>query len=136
MIVLVSDDRMLNQYVKDVPGPAWDLIEAADRPLTIIYEGINPRITQKVLAEDGTCGIRLVKDEFCQGLITRFGKPIVSTSANFSGKASPGSFMEIDPEIIKRADHVVRFPDREKQNVKPSMVIRVKNNGEVKVIRS
>src|SRR5688572_18774909 len=83
LIILVSDERMLNKYVKEIPAIALDLARQASDPLTIIYdEGIN--LATNVLADDGSIAIRIPHEEFCNKLIYRFGRPLVSTSANFS----------------------------------------------------
>lgn len=134
MVILVSDEKMLNRYVKDVPAIAWDLIEAADRPLTIIYPDAR-MLAENVIAADGSVGIRLVKDEFCKNLIHKFGKPIVSTSANISGEQAPSSFSEIKLDILNKVDYIVNFRQNENNNVQPSTIIKVGMNGEIKIIR-
>src|SRR5512133_346010 len=81
MLVLLDDAEKLYDYVKQVPDIAWNLIEVADKPLTLIYPGAQ-NLAENLIAEDGSIGIRIVKDEFCRKLISWFRKPIVSTSAN------------------------------------------------------
>lgn len=144
-IVLVSDPGMLNRFVKDVPEMAWDLMEANEsedddepgKPLTIIYD--SPRgLAKNVLAEDGSVGIRMVtreRNEFCHRLIHKFGKPIVSTSANISGEPAPKDFSEISDEIHKNVDHVVRLISHVPPPSSPSSIIKLKANGEFKIIR-
>jgi len=134
MVTLVCDDTMLNRYVKDVPAIAWDLIEAAEHPLTIIYPD-GRMLAENVIAADGSVGIRLVKDEFCKNLIHRFGKPIVSTSANISGEPAPSSFNEIKLDILNKVDYIVNYRKNEQNNVQPSTIIKVALNGEIKIIR-
>jgi L-threonylcarbamoyladenylate synthase len=134
MVVLVCDEKMLNRYVKEVPAVAWDLIEAAEEPITIIYpEGRG--LAQNVIAADDTVGIRIVKDDFCRNLIHKFGKPIVSTSANISGEKAPSSFGEISKEIMTKVDCVVNWRQNEINNTKPSTIIKVAMNGEIKIFR-
>lgn len=134
LIILVERPEQLNDYVVKVPEIAWDIVEYAERPLTVIYPKAK-NIADKLLAEDQSIGIRVVKDEFCQKLIRSFGKAIVSTSANLSGKPSPNSYSEIDPELISQVDHVVDFKKEEKSSSKPSMVMKLGINGEVKILR-
>lgn len=134
MVILVSDNAMLNRYVKDVPEVAWDLLEAADTPLTIIYPGAR-MLADSVIAADGSVGIRMVKDEFCKNLIHKFGKPIVSTSANISGENAPSSFTEIKLDILNNVDYIVNLRQNENSNTRPSTIIKVDMNGEVKIIR-
>ncbi len=134
LITLVGSETMLERAVKDMPEIAWDLIEASDNPLTIIYESVKG-IAQNALAEDGSCGIRLVKDKFCQELIKQFKKPIISTSANISNQASPDIFKEIDTAILNKVDYVVNFNQNSATKSSPSSIIALKNDGTIKIIR-
>ena len=134
LIILVNGLTMLERYVRDIPGIAYELIEVSDSPLTIIYPS-GKNFAAGVCAEDNSVGIRICNEEFCSELISRFRKPIVSTSANISGKPSPSNFGEIDPELIKSADYAVRYRRDDKRKFHPSAVIRVENNGVVKIIR-
>ena len=133
LILLVSGDAMLQRYVKVVPEVCWDLIDMADKPLTIVYpEGNN--LAPKTMADDGSIGIRMVKEGFVNKLVHKLGRPLVSTSANISGEPSPTSFDEISDELKSRVDYVVnlRLPEKEAQ---PSSIIKVGPNGEIKIIR-
>jgi len=134
MVTLVCDSTMLNRYVKEVPEVAWDLIEAADRPLTIIYPDAR-MLAENVIAADGSVGIRLVKDEFCKNLIHKFGKPIVSTSANISGEEAPSAFNEIKIDILNNVDYIVNLRRNDNSSIQPSTIIKVAMNGEFKIIR-
>lgn len=134
MVTLVCDQTMLNRYVKEVPAVAWDLIDAADEPLTIIYPDAR-MLAESVIAADGSVGIRIIKDEFCKTLIHRFGKPLVSTSANISGENSPASFNDIKLDIVNKVDYIINLRKKEINNTKPSTIIKVGMNGEVKIIR-
>lgn len=133
-VILVNSDAMLNRYVKEVPALAWDLMDISTSPLTIVYEHpIN--LPKEALAIDGTVAIRLVKDPFCSKLISTFGKPIVSTSANFSGKNTPKGYSEINSEIFPFMDYIVQHAQNQSSSNKASSIIRLKQNGEVEVIR-
>jgi L-threonylcarbamoyladenylate synthase len=134
MVVLVSDDKMINRYVKEVPAIAWDLIDAAEDPLTLIYPD-GRMLAENIIAADGSVGIRIVKDEFCKNLIHRFGKPIVSTSANISGEPAPSSFRDIRLDIMNKVDYIVNLRQQEINNTKPSTIIKIAMNGEIKIIR-
>lgn len=134
LITLVSSEYMLEKTVKNMPDIAWDLIEQSVRPLTIIYDEVSS-ISANALAENGSCGIRLVKNGFCHELINRFGKPIISTSANVSGTESPRKFSEIDNSILNGVNYVVNFGQNDTTHNKASNIIKLSNNGEVKIIR-
>lgn len=133
MICLVANQAMLERYVREVPLLAYDIMDLATKPTTIIYDqpmGVAPNL----VAADQTLAIRVASDKFCQYLINRFGKPIVSTSANISGMPSPKRFKDIAPEILKGVDYVVNLPDQTKDPA-PSSIIKLGNDGQVKVIR-
>jgi len=134
MLILVDYPARVERYVEDMPEVAWDLIEVADKPLTIIYSNVI-NLPENLIASDGSIGIRVTKDKFCQQLITRFKRPIVSTSANYSQKPSPANFKEIDPQLIQSVDYVVNWRQEEKQKASPSGIIKLGPSGEVKVIR-
>jgi L-threonylcarbamoyladenylate synthase len=134
LIVLVNGIVMLERYVKEVPRIAYELAEVSESPLTIIYpEGKN--LAEGVCSADGSVGIRICRDEFCNELIGRFRKPIVSTSANMSGKASPANFSEIDKSIIQSVDYTVRYRQNDRQKGSPSPVIKVDYDGTLKILR-
>ena len=135
MIVLVDDIGRIPSYVREMPDVAWDLIELSTSPLTVMFPGAK-NLAPNVVAEDESVGIRVVQDEFCQKLIQKVKKPIVSTSANISNKRSPNNFSDISREIIQQMDYVVSYRQNEKRRyVKPSGIIKVGMGGEVEVIR-
>lgn len=134
MIILVNGLTMLERYVKTIPGIAYELIYISDSPLTIIYpEGKN--LACGICSEDHSVAIRICKEQFCSELICRFRKPVVSTSANFSGRPSPKSFNEIDRDLLEKADYVVKYRRYDRRKFNPSPIIRVENNDIIKVIR-
>ena len=134
LIILVNGFVMLERYVNSVPEVAASILEVADKPLTIIYpEGKN--LAEGICSEDGSVGIRLCEESFCNELITRFRKPIVSTSANLSGGISPFTFKEIDEKIINSVDYVVKYRQKDIKKYPPSSIIKVDNDGSLKIIR-
>jgi len=134
LLILVDSDRMIDRYVSEVPEIAYELASVSDDPLTIIYpDGKN--LAPGVCAEDGSVGIRICHDEFCNELIMKLRKPLVSTSANFSGKPSPGNFSEIDRQIIDLADYVVEYRQDDRRILAASPVIKINLNGTIKIIR-
>ena len=134
LICLVNDLNMLHQYVEEVPKAALDILKFAIKPTTIIYE--DPiRVAHNLIADDNSLGIRIVDDEFCQKLIRKFKRPIVSTSANVSGDSTPNGFQEISSEILEGVDYVVNLHQNRKAG-KPSAIIKLQNDGTVTVIRN
>lgn len=134
MLVLMENAALLERYVDEVPEIAYDLIELSDKPLTIIYDGAK-NLAKNLIAEDGSIGIRLTTEAFSSDLIRRFKRPIVSTSANISGKPSPACFDEIDQEIIDAVDYVVNYRQDDTQKAVPSSIMKLGRGGEIKIIR-
>ena len=124
MLVLVDSAVKVDFYVQDVPEVAWDLIEVADKPLTIIYSGAR-NLAPNLLAEDGSVGIRVTNEEFSKRLCQQFRKAIVSTSANVSGQPSPANFSEITEELKSLVDYVVGYRQDEAGHPKPSSIIKL-----------
>ena len=133
LIILVESEKRLQDLV-EVPAVAWDIMDLSEKPITIVYDA--PKgISKNLLAEDGSIGIRLVKDEFCKRLISKLNKPIVSTSANFSGEKSPKSFADISQKLINEVDAVAESQKSRVSEWEASSIIRVWNDGRIKVIR-
>ena len=134
MLVLVDSAVKVDFYVQDVPEVAWDLIELADKPLTIIYSGAR-NLAPNLLAEDGSVGIRVTNEAFSKRLCQQFRKAIVSTSANVSGQPSPQNFSEISPEIKEAVDYIVNYRREETDKAKPSSIIKLDKGGVIQIIR-
>ena len=133
-IILVEKDRRISDYVEQVPEITWDLLSGFDLPVTVIYPKAK-NLAKNVMAKDGSIAIRVVKYEFCQRLIAKFGKPIVSTSANISGEQPPVMFKDISDEFKKEVDYVVQIHQEKLSKVKASTIIKIKLNGEFDIIR-
>lgn len=134
LIILVNGEEMLGRYVKDVPEIVYEIIRINDKPLTVVYpRGRN--LADDVCSKDGSVAVRICNDEFCNELITRFRKPIVSTSANISGKPTPSNFDEIGEEIRNAVDYIVKFRQDETARNTPSPVIRFFPDGTLKILR-
>jgi L-threonylcarbamoyladenylate synthase len=134
MLVLLDNAAFLSYYIENVPDIANELIEVADKPLTIIYSGAK-NLANNLIAPDGSIGIRVVNDEFCKKLLTQFKKPLVSTSANISDKPSPANFYEIDEAIIHAVDYVVEWRQTDTSKSSPSSIIKLGVNGQIQIIR-
>jgi L-threonylcarbamoyladenylate synthase len=133
LICLVANDAMLERCVEKVPEVAWDILDLATKPTTIVYD--KPKgVAKNLIAADNTLAIRVASDKFCRQLIQMFKKPIVSTSANIAGEPTPGNFREITGPILKGVDYVVNL-QRDSPNAVSSSIIKLSNDGTVKVIR-
>jgi len=133
MIVLMNTDRMMHTVFSQIPEVAWQILDLSEKPTTLILD--NPRnVAANLIAEDKTLGIRLVKEPFCFKLMERMKKPLVSTSANISGMPTPNSFKEINHLILDGVDYIVNL-HHEKIAAKPSTIIKLGNDLQVKVIR-
>ncbi len=135
MILLLNSTAKLKDYVEDVPEIAYELIENALSPLTVVYYGAK-NIAKNLIADDGSIAIRIVKGEYCAKVIENFGKPIVSTSANLSGQPSPKHFDEISSELKEKVDFVADIFRNKIRSLKPSTIIRIQKNGNFEVLRS
>ena len=134
LIVLLDSAEHLDHYVVDVPMIARELIDVAVKPLTIIYEGAY-NLAPNVLGEQDSVGIRIPNDEFCHLLCERYGKPIVSTSANVSGAPTAKTFAEIDPSIVQGVDYAVEYRRNDNTRHQPSNIIMLHRDGTFKIIR-
>lgn len=134
LIVLIENESKLQSYVTEIPDVAYELIEYAENPLTIVFSGAK-NLAKNVINQDGSIGIRVVKHPFCEQLLQRFRKPIVSTSANLSGNPAPKYFDDIDEQVKEAVDLVVDF-DQDNQEVrKPSTIIKLGPSGQFEFIR-
>jgi len=134
MLVLMENPNLLNSYISEIPEIAWDLIDVADNPLTIIYPGAK-NLANNLLPQDGSIGIRITREPFTQQLIQRFRKPVVSTSANISGQKSPHNFTGISEEIKKAVDYIVAYRQDDFSRSDPSNIIKLGIGGQIEIIR-
>lgn len=134
MLVLTDSFTKVNFYVDDLPDVAYDLVDLATKPLTIIYSKAR-NLAPNLLAEDGSVGIRVTGEMFSQALCRQFRKAIVSTSANVSGQPSPTCFADISDDIKQKMDYIVKYKQDDASPAKPSSIIKLTNKGEVTIIR-
>ena len=146
LICLVDSDARMQRYFRNVPDVAWQLIDSLQdtntqhsspntcRPTTLILDGaIN--LAPNLIAEDGSVGIRITNEQFSKELCYRFQKAIVSTSANISGEPAAQNYCDIDPRILEAVDYVCWSRRQEHKPHTPSCIIRLRENGEVEIIR-
>ncbi len=134
LITLLDNPVKLSYYIAEVPEIAWDLIELADKPLTIIYDNAR-NVAPNLIAEDGSLAIRITNEKFSNELCKRFRKPLVSTSANISGEPAPHNFDEISEEIKNGVDYIVNYRQDERDSHTASSIIKLGISGQIKVIR-
>ncbi len=134
MLCLVDNPNRIQRYFRNVPDVAWDLIDCAETPLTVILPDANG-VAPSLIAEDGSLGMRVTKDEFSKQICYKLQKPLVSTSANISGDPTARFFKEISQEIIDQMDYVVQFRRGDTTFHKPSSIIKLGIKGEVDIIR-
>ena len=138
LICLVDSDARMQRYFRNVPDVAWQLIdslkESDAKPTTLILDGaIN--LAENLIADDGSVGIRITNEPFSKELCFRFQKAIVSTSANISGEPAAQNYGDIDPRILEAVDYVCWSRRQEHKPHTPSSIIKLKENGEVEIIR-
>lgn len=133
MIVLVANDAMLNKQIVEVPELAWNIIDIATKPTTIVYPKAK-NLAKNLISENGSIALRIVKEGFVNQLVFKFNKPIVSTSANLSHKTTPTNFSEISNEIKTGVDFIVN-QKFDTGNHQSSSIIKLGLAGEIKIIR-
>lgn len=134
LICLVDSDARLQRYVRNVPDVAWQLIDCVEKPTTLILDGA-VNLAPNLIAEDGSIGIRITKEDFSHELCFRFQKAIVSTSANISGEPAAQNYRDIDPRILEQVDYVCWTRRQEHQPHQPSSIIKLSADGQVVIIR-
>ena len=138
LICLVDSDARMQRYIRNVPEVAWQLIDSLSdggRPTTLILDGA-VNLAPNLIAEDGSIGIRITQEPFSKELCYRFQKAIVSTSANISGEPAAQNYCDIDQRILDAVDYVCWSRRQEHKPHTPSAIIRLRENGEVTVVRS
>ena len=135
MLCLMRDADMVVRYVNRAPGIAFEVMELSDKPLTAILPGATG-VASNLIPDSGTLGVRIPQHDFCQALLRKFGKPIVSTSANISGEETAKRLKDVVQEIIDGVDYVVNPRFEGKPTLKPSSIIAFGEGGEVEVIRN
>lgn len=134
LICLVDSDARLSRYVRNVAEVTWDMMELATKPLTVIFSKVTG-LAPNLMAEDGSVGLRITREDFSKELCFRFQKPIVSTSANISGEPTARTFDEISDEIKNAVDYVVRYNQRCKEKHQPSSIVKIDETGKFQIIR-
>lgn len=134
LILLLHNDNQLASYVNDIPEVAYELIEYTEKPLTIVYSNAK-NLAPNVIAADGSIGIRIIRHPFCEQLLQRFRKPIVSTSANISGEVSPSFFGEISQEVKSGVDYIVEYGQDDNSKEKSSTVMKLDPSGKFEFLR-
>jgi len=134
MICLVDSDARLQRYVRNVPAVAWELLDCADKPMTVILDGA-VNLASNLIADDGSVALRITKEPFSKELCYRFQKAIVSTSANISGEPTAQNYGDIDPRLLEAVDYVCWSRRQEHKPHTPSSIVKLGQDGEVRIIR-
>jgi L-threonylcarbamoyladenylate synthase len=134
MIVLVPTERDVMQYITTLDLEVFNYLKTCTKPTTIIYNGAIG-IADNLIANDGSLAMRICNDEFCKHLLKRFKKPIVSTSANISGNATPHTFSDIDNQIITSVDYVVSYRQDDIFPTEPSAIVQWLADGTPEILR-
>lgn len=132
-ILLLDNDLKLRNYVQEIPEIAWDLIDFSEKQPTIIYPNAK-NLPDELISQDGSIAIRIVKNNQITPLLNKVNFPLISTSANVSGAKTPTSLKEVSSEILSKVDFIVDLPDNNGSN-RPSSIIKLQINGEIKIIR-
>lgn len=134
LICLVDSDARLQRYVRNVPAVAWDLLDVAIKPTTVILDGA-VNLAPNLIAADGSIALRITKEPFSHELCYRFQKALVSTSANISGEPAAQNYADISQELLDSVDYVCFSRRQEHKPHTPSSIVRLRPSGEVQIIR-
>lgn len=134
MIVLVDSEAMLERWVDGIPEVAYELIEAAVRPTTIVFDGARG-LAPELLSSDGSIAVRITHEPFSAALGRALGHPLVSTSANISGSPTPRFFDEISGEVKDGVDYIPAYRRNDRKPAQPSSIIKLTASGVVSIIR-
>lgn len=134
LIILLPDEQTVSEYVNAPSRVLLSYLAAQNKPTTGIFSSAK-NVATNLVNEDGTIAIRITKDLFCKQLIQRLRKPLVSTSANISGEKSPQNFASVSDKIKNGVDYIVRHRQNEVQNVSPSSIVRLNENGDIHILR-
>ena len=134
MICLVDSDNRIQRYVRNIPEVAWDVMTMSEKPTTVILDGADG-LAENLIAEDGSIAVRITQEPFSKTLCFRMQKPIVSTSANISGQPAAQNYCDIAPELLEAVDYVCWTRRQEHKPHQPSSIIRLRQDGEVTIIR-
>lgn len=134
ILVLMENPALLDRYVRDVPEIAWDLIEITTTPLTLVFSKYY-NLAENLVEPGGNIGIRFTREAFSRGLIQRFRRPVVASSANLHGKETPAVFSDILPEITGSVDYVVGYRQDDLAPVVSSSIIRLGDGGRIDILR-
>ena len=138
LICLVDSDARLQRYVRQVPDVAWQLIDSLKdsdcKPTTLILDGA-VNLASNLIADDGSIALRITNEPFSKELCFRFQKALVSTSANISGEPAAQNYSDIDPRLLEAVDYVCWTRRQEHKPHAPSSIIRLRQDGQVSIIR-
>lgn len=138
LICLVDSDARLQRYVRQVPDVAWQLIDSLkdsdSKPTTLILDGA-VNLASNLIADDGSIALRITNEPFSKELCFRFQKALVSTSANISGEPAAQNYSDIDPRLLEAVDYVCWTRRQEHKPHSPSSIIRLRQDGQVSIIR-
>lgn len=134
LIILVADARDIFKYVAMPHPDIVDIVNSFDKPTTVVYDGAIG-FPGNVVHEDGSIGVRVTTDPFCKALIKRFGKPIVSTSANISGSPPAPFYTQVSDKIKRAVDYTVQYRQNDSTPAQPSRIVKIKDDGSLDIIR-
>jgi L-threonylcarbamoyladenylate synthase len=134
MIILLPDEKAITHFTDDASPTVFDFIKGVHKPVTVVYPKAK-NLAKNIINADGSIAIRIVKKGFAKELLKKFGKPIVSTSANLSGYPAPGNFNDIDMAIKKAVDYIVEFSRDDERIAAPSTVVKLDGTGKIIILR-
>jgi L-threonylcarbamoyladenylate synthase len=107
MLVLVRNRAMLRELVDEIPSKAIELMDCFwPGPLTIVFHA-REKVSSSLTAGSGKIGVRMPGSRFCLKLLDESQIPLVSTSANISGKKASSSIHSLKRMFADKVDSII-----------------------------
>ncbi len=132
-IVLVDSEKMIEQFVNRLSPSEKELLNDI-HPTTVILSDVK-NLPKSLMAEDGSLAFRITQHPEIKKLISMFGSPIISTSANITGKPTAISLKDVDPCILEAVDYTLDLQSEFKPSSIPSRIVKI-TDGNVEIIRA
>jgi len=104
VLIMVRDIEMLKEYAVLSRREEKIVLGNIKKPISFIVKAKKGKIPEIVNAKGDTVGIRFPNTIFLKKLIKEIKYPLITTSANISGKPFPKRFKDIDKEILDKVE--------------------------------
>jgi L-threonylcarbamoyladenylate synthase len=108
--VLVSSIDMAREYWEELPDEVEEKLINKHWPgaLTIVLPARIRKVSELARGGGKNLGLRMPDNDVLLDIIAEVGVPIIGTSANFAGEATPYRFEDLDSELVRLVDFVIK----------------------------